>query len=113
MKSAQLAEVEADLQKYLEDCAGSGPLVITKRGKTVGVLLAPPTADDLERLELARSPRFWKMIEDSRKRAREGKTLSWDEFWQAVEERAATREKKVVTGAKPAKRQVAQPRNVK
>jgi PHD/YefM family antitoxin component YafN of YafNO toxin-antitoxin module len=93
MKTASLDKVEANLQKCLEQCASNGPLVITEKGKTVGVLLGPEAADDLERLELARSANFWKMIEQGRKDVREGKVLSWDDFWKAVEERAAKREK--------------------
>jgi prevent-host-death family protein len=57
MKIAPLADVKARLSAYLDQCAAEGPVVITRNGKAVAVLLAPHD-DDLERLVLARSPRF-------------------------------------------------------
>jgi hypothetical protein len=51
------------------------------------VLLAPVDDDDLERLLLARSPRFQEMLEKSRQSFREGKGFTREEFWKAVDER--------------------------
>lgn len=92
MKIAPLADVKARLSAYLDECGRDGPIVITRNGKAVGVLLAPVDDDDLERLLLGRSPRFQAMLGRSRKSIAEGKGLSETNFWSAVKQR--TRKKK-------------------
>jgi prevent-host-death family protein len=86
-------EMSADLSAYLEQCQTEGPIVITRNGKRVAVLLAPQDDDDLERLVLARSPRFQAILERSEESIKAGKGLSEDEFWQAVERRHEARQK--------------------
>jgi prevent-host-death family protein len=88
MNIAPLADVKARLSAYLEQCASEGPLVITRNGKAVAVLLCPVDEDDLERLILARSPRFQALLEKSRRSVRASKGLSRDAFWKAVGERS-------------------------
>jgi prevent-host-death family protein len=87
MKTVPVEDVEADLAGYLDQCQTEGPIVITENGVTRAVLLAPRDEEDLERLLLARSPRFRALLEKSRQSIDEGKGLSRDEFWRAVEER--------------------------
>jgi PHD/YefM family antitoxin component YafN of YafNO toxin-antitoxin module len=72
----------------VEQCATDGPVVITRNGKAVAVLLAPADDDDLEGLLLARSPRFQAMLNQSRQSVKAGRGLSRDAFWSAVAERA-------------------------
>jgi prevent-host-death family protein len=91
MRIAPLAEVKARLSAYLDECAVEGPLVITRNGKAVAVLLAPYDDDDLERLMLARSPRFQALLNRSRRSIKEGKGLSEKAFWEAVRKRAQQR----------------------
>jgi PHD/YefM family antitoxin component YafN of YafNO toxin-antitoxin module len=61
--------------------------VITRNGTPVAVLIAPEDDEHLESLLLARSPRFRALLEKSEKSIREGKGLSHEQFWKAVEER--------------------------
>lgn len=97
MKIAPLADVKARLSAYLEECAIAGPIVITRNGKAVAVLLAPVDDDDLENLLLARSHRFQALLDKSRDSLRAGKGLSSGDFWKAV----ATRHRKQASrGAK-------------
>src|SRR4051812_8489062 len=93
MKTAPVADVKAHLSAYLERCETDGPLVITRNGKAVGVLLAPRDEDDLEKLLLARSPRFQAMLNRSRKSLDEGKGLTESAFWKAIRVRARKRKK--------------------
>jgi prevent-host-death family protein len=86
MRIAPLADVKAHLSAYLNQIQTEGPLVITRNGKPVAVLLAPIDDDDLESLLLARSPRFQVLLDASRQSIREGKGLPSDEFWKAAEE---------------------------
>jgi hypothetical protein len=53
-------------------------------------------AQDLERLMLGRSPRFQALLNRSRQSIEEGKSLSDDDFWEAVRKRA--KERKAATG---------------
>ncbi len=86
MRIASLAEVKTRLSAFVEQARTEGPVVITRNGKAVAVIVAPIDDDDLENILLTRSPRFQAMLEQSRASIREGKDLSEDEFWTAVDE---------------------------
>ena len=98
MKIAPLADVKARLSAYLEQCAAEGPIVITRNGKPIAVLLAPYDDDDLERLLLARSARFQALLNRSRQSIKEGKGLSEEAFWEAVRKRAQERKTAAAKG---------------
>jgi prevent-host-death family protein len=66
MKIAPIADVKARLSAYVDPVETEGPVVLTRNGKPVAVLLAPRDAEDLERLVLAHSPRFQALLEESR-----------------------------------------------
>jgi prevent-host-death family protein len=91
--------VKARLSAYLDECSEEGPVVITRNGKAVAVLIAPYD-DDLEQLLLSRSPRLQAMLNRGRDSIQEGKGLSENEFWKAVRKR--TRERK--TGSEKVRR---------
>ena len=95
MKIAALADVKARLSAYLDQCAAEGPIVITRNGKPIAVLLAPYDDDDLERLLLGRSARFQALLNRSRQSIRDGKGLSEDAFWKTVRKRPQRRKTKV------------------
>jgi len=103
MRIAPLADVKARLSAYLDDCGVEGPVVITRNGKAAAVLLVPFDDEDLERLMLARSPRFQALLERSRQSIKEGKGLSEKSFWEAVRKRAQER-KSASTKVRRAKR---------
>ena len=85
MRIASLADVKARLSAYVEQCRREGPVVITRNGKAVAVLLAPKDDDDLENILLAYSPRFQALLEKSRESIRAGEGLSEEEFWKQAE----------------------------
>lgn len=87
MRIAPLADVKARLSAYLEECEKEGPVVITRNGRPVAILLAPVDDDDLEGLLLTRSPRFQALLEKSRRSIRSGKGLTHKDFWKAVGQR--------------------------
>jgi len=87
MKIAPLADVKARLSAYLEECETEGPVIITRNGKAVALLLAPKDEEDLERLILAHSPRFQALLEKSRQSIKAGKGVSHNEFWKTVAQR--------------------------
>jgi len=87
MRVASLAEVKAKLSAYLKEVETTGPVVITRHGRAVAVLLAPIDDDDLERLLLSRSPRFQSLLSKSRRSIRAGKALTHEDFWKAAAQR--------------------------
>lgn len=91
MKIASLADVKARLSAYVDECGVEGPVVITRNGKAVAVLLAPYDDEDLERLMLGRSPRFQALLDCSRQSIKEGNGLSEEAFWEAVRKRTQER----------------------
>jgi prevent-host-death family protein len=91
MKMASLADVKARLSAYVDECGAEGPVVITRNGKAVAVLLVPYDDNDLERLLLGRSPRFQALLDRSRQSIKEGKGVPEKAFWEAVRKRAQER----------------------
>jgi len=83
---APLADVKARLSAYLDECSIEGPVIITRNGRAVAVLIAPADNEDLESLVLSRLPRFQAILKKSRQSIKAGKGLSRNDFWQAVAE---------------------------
>jgi prevent-host-death family protein len=104
MRVASLAEVKAKLSAVLQEIETTGPVVITRNGKAVAVLLAPVDDDDLERLLLSRSPQLRSILSESRDGIRAGKGLPHASFWKALATRSpetpAVREKPSPTRAR-------------
>lgn len=101
MRIASLADVKAKLSAYVDECQTEGPIVITRNGKPVAVLLAPLDNDDLERLLLARNPRFQALMAQAEESIKAGKTLSSDEFWRQAYARADARAAGQATAPSP------------
>src|SRR5437773_1872600 len=81
---ATIAEVKAQFSAYVNASAG-GPVVVTRNGKPVAVLVGVHDEDEIERLLMAYSPRLRAILERSRQQFREGKWLSEEEFWSQFE----------------------------
>ncbi len=88
MRIIPVADAKARFSVYLKICQNEGPVVITRKGKSVAVLVAPEDDDDLERLLLARSPRFQSLLNKSRRSVKAGKGMSRASFWEAVSPRS-------------------------
>jgi prevent-host-death family protein len=89
MKIASVAEVKSQFSAFLKS-SEAGPVVVTKNGRPVAVIVGVQDEDEVERLLMAYSPRLQKILQTSRKQIREGKTLSHDEFWTEVESARAS-----------------------
>jgi prevent-host-death family protein len=84
MKIATVAEVEAKFSAFVKS-SEEGPVVVTRRGKPVAVLVAVEDEDELERLLMAYSPRLREVLEASREQIAAGKGIEHDEFWAEVD----------------------------
>jgi prevent-host-death family protein len=87
MRIASVAEMKAQLSAYVK-ASEQGPVVVTRNGKPVAVLLGVEHEDELERLVLAYSKRFRSVLEAARQQIREGGGIPHDQFWQEVEAEA-------------------------
>ena len=84
MKIASVADVKAKFSGYLK-ASEQGPVVVTKNGKPVAMLLSVKDEEEIERLLLAHSPKFQSILEVAEKQIRDGKGLSHEDFWREVE----------------------------
>src|SRR5205807_5784594 len=84
MKIASLAEVKARLSAYVKE-SQQGPVIVTRNGKPVAVLLAVTDEDELERLVLAHSPKFQAILDKSRRQIDETGGIPHEQFWREVE----------------------------
>jgi prevent-host-death family protein len=93
VKTASLADVKAHLSSYVK-ASVDGPIVVTRNGKPVAVLLAVRDEHELERLTSRPPRRLGTILEAARKRIRESGGISHEEFWRRVEARARTSKRK-------------------
>src|SRR4029077_10205654 len=87
MKIASVADIKARLSAYLKE-SEEGPVVVTRNGKAVAVLLAVTDEDELERLVLAHSPKFQAILEKSRREIEVTGGIPHDKFWREVKAEA-------------------------
>ena len=84
MRIAPVADIKARFSAYLK-ASRDGPIIVTRKGRPVAVLLSMEDEDELERLILAYSPKFQAILADARREIQEGKGIPHEEFWEAVE----------------------------
>jgi prevent-host-death family protein len=89
MNIASIANVKARLSAYIKK-SEEGPVIITRNGQPVAVLVPVLDDDDLERLILAYTPKFRRLIEAADRRIKETGGIKHEEFWQTVEQEADT-----------------------
>src|SRR5438128_11817308 len=85
MKIASVAEVKAQFSAFLK-ASEDGPVVVTRNGRPVAVIVGVQDEDEIERLLMAYSPQLRAILEHSRQQFREGQCLSEEEFWSQLEE---------------------------
>lgn len=103
MKIASVADVKARLSAYLKE-SQQGPVVVTRNGKAVAVLLAVTDEDELERLVLAHSPKFQALLDKSRRQIEEAGGIPHDVFWREVEAESRNKGEKAKPTPRRAKR---------
>ena len=85
MKIASVAEVKSQFSAFLR-ASERGPVVVTRNGRPVAVIVGVQDEDEIERLLMAYSPHLRAILERSRQQFREGHWLSEEEFWSQFEQ---------------------------
>jgi prevent-host-death family protein len=85
MKIASVADVKARFSAFLK-ASKRGPVVVTRNGKPAAVLLSVDDEDEIDRLILAYSPKFQKMLSLARQQIREGSGIRHEDFWREIED---------------------------
>ena len=88
MRIASVADVKARLSGYIK-ASQDGPVIVTKNGKPVAMLLSVQDEDEIERLILAYSPKFQSILQTAEQQIREGKGLKHEDFWREFDVEAA------------------------
>ena len=79
MRIIPVADLKKHLSSYLDQCQ-SGPIVVTKNGRAVAVLVCVSDDDDVEDIVLAHSQKLRKMLDEAERRIREGGGVSHDDM---------------------------------
>jgi prevent-host-death family protein len=81
MRVGSVADVKYSFSAYVRD-AEHEPVVVTRNGRPVAVLLGVRDEDELERILLAASPRLREVLEASRRQIREGQGVGHEQVWK-------------------------------
>ena len=84
MRIASVADVKAKFSGYLK-ASEQGPVVVTKNGRPVAMLLSITDEQEIERMLLAYSPKFKSILEVADQQIRDGKGIMHEEFWRDIE----------------------------
>jgi len=84
MKIAPIAEIKAHLSAYVKE-SEKGPIVVTKNGKPVAVLLGITQEEEIERLVLGYSPKFQAILSRGRRQIRKNGGMAHEDFWQEMD----------------------------
>src|SRR5215472_1298167 len=90
MKIAPVADVKARFSSYLEQ-SQKGPVIVTKNGRPVAAIVSVTDEEELERLVLAHTPTFRRLLDAAEKRIQRRGGLKHNEFWTSVRAKAGNR----------------------
>ncbi len=86
MKIAPLAQVKDHFSEYVNACQES-PVLVTRNGKPVAMLVPVKEDDDVDELILTHSPRLQAIIEEGYKSVKERGGIPHKEFWAEAKKR--------------------------
>jgi len=84
MKIASVAEVKSQFSAFLKTTA-SGPIVVTRNGRPVAVIVGVQDEEEIERLLMAYSPQLRAILDKSRQEIKDGGGIGHEQFWAEVE----------------------------
>ena len=83
MKIAPVADVKARFSSYIEQ-SEEGPIIVTKNGRPVAILVSVTDEDELERMVLAHTPRFRRLLDAAERRIKRSGSVKHEKFWATV-----------------------------
>ena len=83
MKIASVADIKARFSAYLK-ASEEGPIIVTRNGKPVAVLLSMEDQEELEGLILAYSPKFQRILKAAQRQIETGAGIPHEELWQEM-----------------------------
>jgi len=83
MKIASVANVKAKFSAYIK-ASKAGPVIVTKNGKPVAVLISMQDEDEIERLLMAYSPQLQHILQAAEKQIQAGKGIPHETFWADI-----------------------------
>lgn len=84
MRIAPVAEIKAQLSAFIK-ASEESPVVVTKNGKPVAVLIGTSDEDEIERLILAHSKKLRAFLDAAETRIETTGGIPHDEFWHQVD----------------------------
>ena len=84
MKIAPIAEIKAHLSAYVKE-SEKGPIIVTKNGRPVAVLLGITDEEEIERLILAYSPKLQAILASGRQQIKKTGGIAHEDFWEEIE----------------------------
>jgi prevent-host-death family protein len=93
MKIASVAQFKAQPGALLEQSA-KGPVVVTRRGKPVAVLVGVTDPSELDSVLAGYRPRLRDILDAANARIEAGQGIPHDEFWRRVEAQKPARPRK-------------------
>ena len=101
MKIASVADVKARFSSFLRE-SKEGPVIVTRNGKPVGVLLPMEDEEEIERLLLAYSPQLSKILASARHQIQTSGGISHKDLWEEMEEERPRIRKNKTSGGRSA-----------
>ncbi len=90
MKIALVADIKSQFNAFLK-ASEVGPVVVTRNGRPVAVIVGVQDEDEIERLLMAYSPRLQAILAASRQQIQDGDVLTHEEFWAEVKAARASK----------------------
>ncbi len=85
MKTASAAKIAAQFNDYL-DASREQPVLITRNGKPVALLLAVNDKAEAEQLAVSRPRTLRSIFEEAHEQLQKGEGIPHDQFWREVEQ---------------------------
>jgi prevent-host-death family protein len=84
MKIASEGKMKTSFSTYLKHCQ-DGPVIVMKNGRPVAALISVSNDAELERLILAHTPKFRRLLDAAEQRIIKTGGIKHEEFWKSVE----------------------------
>ena len=84
MNIAPLADVKARFSAYIRKVQEE-PVIVTKNGRPVAIMLGINEQEDLERIMLATSPKFQALLDEAERRIHNTGGMSHDDVWAQLQ----------------------------